>query len=114
MLGGMSWELQTASYYKSLNEGVRSGAWRAPYHSAEDIFATSVDFLTEIEKLQLSASGSETATILSNAGKIFRTGRRAIFNDLLPTPMPKSPPDIEANIDIPASCILPIGYRLKT
>jgi aspartate racemase len=95
MLGGMSWE-STASYYKSLNEGVK--AELGGLHSAK-IFLYSVDF-DEIEKLQHQGKWAETATILSSAAKSLEQAG-ADFLMICTNTMHKVAPDIEANIDIP-------------
>ncbi|WP_299022796.1 aspartate/glutamate racemase family protein, partial [uncultured Photobacterium sp.] len=69
MLGGMSWE-STASYYKAINEGVKSEL--GGLHSAK-ICLYSVNF-DEIEKLQHEGKWNETALILSNAAKSVEAG----------------------------------------
>ncbi|EPM38414.1 hypothetical protein M272_05115 [Vibrio natriegens NBRC 15636 = ATCC 14048 = DSM 759] len=69
MVGGMSWE-STASYYKALNEGVKSRL--GGLHSAK-ICLYSVDF-DEIEKLQHPGKWSETALILAEAAKSVERG----------------------------------------
>ncbi|ANQ21856.1 aspartate racemase [Vibrio natriegens] len=95
MLGGMSWE-STASYYKALNEGVRSrlGGLHSP-----KICLYSVDF-DEIEKLQHQGKWSETALILAEAAKSVERGG-ADFLMICTNTMHKVVPEIESQISIP-------------
>ncbi|MCH8264075.1 MAG: aspartate/glutamate racemase family protein, partial [Proteobacteria bacterium] len=64
LLGGMSWE-STASYYRVLNEGIKSAL--GGFHSAR-IAMVSVDF-DEIEKLQHTGSWEQMAQLLAAAAK---------------------------------------------
>ncbi|MEE3877742.1 aspartate/glutamate racemase family protein [Vibrio sp. YYF0003] len=95
MLGGMSWE-STASYYKALNEGVKSRL--GGLHSAK-ICLYSVDF-DEIEKLQHQGKWSETALILAEAAKSVERGG-ADFLMICTNTMHKVVPEIESKISIP-------------
>ena len=95
MLGGMSWE-STASYYKAINEGVKSEL--GGLHSAK-ICLYSVNF-NEIEKLQHEGKWNETALILSNAAKSVEAGG-ADFLVICTNTMHKVVPEIEAEISIP-------------
>lgn len=95
MLGGMSWE-STASYYKALNEGVKSQL--GGLHSAK-ICLYSVDF-DEIEKLQHQGHWSETALILAEAAKSVERGG-ADFLMICTNTMHKVVPEIESQISIP-------------
>ncbi|CAM3604154.1 Aspartate racemase [Vibrio aerogenes CECT 7868] len=95
MLGGMSWE-STASYYKAINEGVKSEL--GGLHSAK-ICLYSVNF-DEIEKLQHEGKWNETALILSNAAKSVEAGG-ADFLIICTNTMHKVVPEIEAEISIP-------------
>ncbi|GAB3535638.1 aspartate/glutamate racemase family protein [Photobacterium alginatilyticum] len=95
MLGGMSWE-STASYYKAINEGVKSEL--GGLHSAK-ICLYSVNF-DEIEKLQHEGKWNETALILSNAAKSVEAGG-ADFLMICTNTMHKVVPEIEAEISIP-------------
>jgi aspartate racemase len=95
MLGGMSWE-STASYYKALNEGVKSQL--GGLHSAK-ICLYSVDF-DEIEKLQHQGKWPETALILVEAAKSVERGG-ADFLMICTNTMHKVVPEIESQISIP-------------
>ena len=95
MLGGMSWE-STASYYKALNEGVKSRL--GGLHSAK-ICLYSVDF-DEIEKLRHQGKWSETALILAEAAKSVERGG-ADFLMICTNTMHKVVPEIESQISIP-------------
>ncbi|WP_413113517.1 aspartate/glutamate racemase family protein [Thaumasiovibrio sp. DFM-14] len=95
MLGGMSWE-STASYYKAINEAVKSEL--GGLHSAK-ICLYSVDF-NEIEKLQHAGEWNETAQILANAAKSVEAGG-ADFLLICTNTMHKVVPEIEAEISIP-------------
>ncbi|MFZ6039875.1 aspartate/glutamate racemase family protein [Vibrio natriegens] len=95
MVGGMSWE-STASYYKALNEGVKSRL--GGLHSAK-ICLYSVDF-DEIEKLQHQGKWSETALILAEAAKSVERGG-ADFLMICTNTMHKVVPEIESQISIP-------------
>ena len=64
LLDGMSWE-STASYYRAINEGVKSTL--GGLHSAK-IVMYSVDF-EPIEKLQHAGYWQSTANILSQAAR---------------------------------------------
>ncbi|MDE1211988.1 aspartate/glutamate racemase family protein [Vibrio aestuarianus] len=95
MLGGMSWE-STASYYKAINEGVKSEL--GGLHSAK-ICLYSVNF-DEIEKLQHQGSWQETASILTASAKAVEAGG-ADFLIICTNTMHKVANEIEANISIP-------------
>jgi len=95
LLGGMSWE-STASYYKTLNEGIK--AELGGLHSAK-ICLYSVDF-DEIEKLQHQGKWMETAVILSEAAKSVELAG-ADFLMICTNTMHKVAPEITANISIP-------------
>jgi len=95
MLGGMSWE-STASYYKAINDGIKSEL--GGLHSAR-ICLYSVDF-DEIEKLQHEGKWDETALILSDAAKSVEAGG-ADFLVICTNTMHKVVPEIEAEISIP-------------
>ncbi len=95
MLGGMSWE-STASYYRALNEGVKSRL--GGLHSAK-ICLYSVDF-DEIEKLQHQGNWSATALILTEAAKSVERGG-ADFLMICTNTMHKVVPEIESKISIP-------------
>lgn len=95
LLGGMSWE-STASYYKTLNEGIK--AKLGGLHSAK-ICLYSVDF-DEIEKLQHQGKWTETAVILSQAAKSVELAG-ADFLMICTNTMHKVAPEIAANISIP-------------
>jgi aspartate racemase len=95
MLGGMSWE-STASYYKAINEGVKSEL--GGLNSAK-ICLHSVNF-DEIEKLQHAGDWDKTALILSNAAKSVEAGG-ADFLIICTNTMHKVVPEIEAEITIP-------------
>lgn len=69
MLGGMSWE-STLSYYKIINESVRTSL--GGLHSAK-ICLYSVDF-DEIEKLQHQGKWSETADVLTASAMSVEAG----------------------------------------
>lgn len=95
MLGGMSWE-STASYYRALNEGVKSAL--GGLHSAK-ICMVSVDF-DEIEKLQHAGDWDKTGAILSSAAKSVEAGG-ADFLLICTNTMHKVASQIEQNISIP-------------
>ncbi len=95
MLGGMSWE-STASYYKALNEGVKSAL--GGLHSAK-ICMVSVDF-EEIEKLQHADDWDSTAVILAQAAKSIEDGG-ADFLLICTNTMHKVADQIEEKISIP-------------
>jgi aspartate racemase len=95
MLGGMSWE-STASYYKAINEGVKSKL--GGLHSAK-ICLYSVNF-NVIEQLQHEGKWCETAQILSNAAKSIEAGG-ADFLLICTNTMHKVAPEIDAAISIP-------------
>lgn len=95
MLGGMSWE-STASYYKALNDGIKSKL--GGLHSAK-ICMYSVNF-AEIEKLQHEGNWAETANILSKAAKSVEAGG-ADFLLICTNTMHKVADEIQANISIP-------------
>ena len=95
LIGGMSWE-STASYYKALNEGVKSEL--GGLHSAK-IILYSVDF-AEIESLQHKGAWDETAVMLSDAAKVVEAGG-ADFLMICTNTMHKVAPQIQASINIP-------------
>jgi len=95
MLGGMSWE-STASYYKAINEGVKSEL--GGLNSAK-ICLYSVNF-DEIEKLQHQGDWDKTAQILTQAAKSVEAGG-ADFIIICTNTMHKVVPDIEREIAIP-------------
>jgi len=95
MLGGMSWE-STVSYYKAINEGVKTKL--GGLHSAK-ICLFSVDF-DEIEQLQHKGKWSETASILSDAAKSVENGG-ADFLLICTNTMHKVATEIQAIISIP-------------
>lgn len=69
LLGGMSWE-STVSYYRALNEGVKTAL--GGLHSAK-LCLYSVDF-AEIERLQHVGDWDTTADILSRAARSVEAG----------------------------------------
>ena len=95
LLGGMSWE-STASYYKEINQGVKTTL--GGLHSAK-ICLYSVDF-DEIEKLQHQGNWEETAKILSNAATRIQAGG-ADFLLICTNTMHKVADQIEESINIP-------------
>lgn len=95
MIGGMSWE-STLSYYKAINEGVRSAL--GGLHSAK-ICLYSVDF-DEIEKLQHQGDWGKTAVILTDAAKSVAAGG-ADFIIICTNTMHKVIAEIEAQISVP-------------
>ena len=95
MLGGMSWE-STASYYKAVNEGIKSEL--GGLHSAK-IALYSVDF-DAIEKLQHEEKWEETAQILSQAAQAVEAAG-ADFLLICTNTMHKVAPQIEKKIRIP-------------
>lgn len=95
LLGGMSWE-STASYYKALNEGVKSKL--GGLNSAK-VVLFSVNF-DEIEKLQHQGKWDETAVLLSDAAEsVEKAG--ADFLMICTNTMHKVVPEIESRISIP-------------
>jgi len=95
MLGGMSWE-STASYYKAINEGIKSEL--GGLHSAR-ICLYSVNF-DEIEQLQHQGDWDKTAQILTQAAKSVEAGG-ADFIIICTNTMHKVVPEIEREITIP-------------
>ena len=95
MLGGMSWE-STASYYKVINEGVKTELGGL---SSAKICLYSVNF-DEIEKLQHQGKWDETALILVEAAKSVEAGG-ADFLIICTNTMHKVASEIESNISIP-------------
>lgn len=95
LLGGMSWE-STASYYKAINEGIKSKL--GGLHSAK-ICLYSVNF-DEIEKLQHQGNWDETAVILSDAAKLVEAGGADLLLICTNT-MHKVADEIQSNIKIP-------------
>jgi len=95
LLGGMSWE-STASYYKALNEGVKS---RLGGLNSAKVVLFSVNF-DKIEKLQHQGKWDETAVLLSDAAKsVEKAG--ADFLMICTNTMHKVVPEIESRISIP-------------
>ena len=95
LLGGMSWE-STATYYRLVNEGVKSAL--GGLHSAK-LCLYSVDF-DEIETLQHAGDWGKTADILSDAARgVAAAG--ADFLVLCTNTMHKVAPEIERRIPIP-------------
>lgn len=95
VLGGMSWE-STASYYKALNEGVKSRLGRL---NSAKVVLFSVNF-DEIEKLQHQGKWDETAVLLSDAAEsVEKAG--ADFLMICTNTMHKVVPEIESRISIP-------------
>lgn len=95
MLGGMSWE-STATYYRALNEGVKSAL--GGLHSAK-ICMVSVDF-DVIEKLQHTGDWDKTGVILSEAARSIEAGG-ADFLLICTNTMHKVATQIQQNISIP-------------
>jgi len=95
LLGGMSWE-STASYYKTINSGIKQAL--GGLHSAK-IAMVSVDF-HEIEQLQHKGEWGETASILSSAAQSIEAAG-ADFLLICTNTMHKVADDIQANISIP-------------
>ena len=95
LLGGMSWE-STASYYRVLNEGIKSAL--GGFHSAR-IAMVSVDF-DEIEKLQHTGSWKQMAQLLAAAAKSVEAAG-ADFLLICTNTMHKVAPQIEQAISIP-------------
>lgn len=95
MLGGMSWE-STASYYKAINEGIKSNLGGL---SSAKICLYSVNF-AEIEKLQHEGKWDETALILTKAAQFIEAGG-ADFLLICTNTMHKVADQIQANISIP-------------
>ena len=95
LLGGMSWE-STASYYRVLNEGIKSAL--GGFHSAR-IAMVSVDF-DEIEKLQQAGDWEQMAQLLAAAAKSVETAG-ADFLLICTNTMHKVAPQIEQAISIP-------------
>ena len=95
LLGGMSWE-STASYYRVLNEGIKSAI--GGFHSAR-IAMVSVDF-DEIEKLQHAGSWEQMAQLLAAAAKSVEAAG-ADFLLICTNTMHKVAPQIERAISIP-------------
>ncbi|GAB5501129.1 MAG: aspartate/glutamate racemase family protein [Pseudohongiellaceae bacterium] len=95
MLGGMSWE-STSTYYRLLNEGVKSRL--GSLHSAQ-LCLYSVDF-AEIERLQRTGDWQATADILGRAARQVEAGG-ADFLLICTNTMHKVAPEIAASINIP-------------
>lgn len=95
MLGGMSWE-STATYYRVLNEGIKSAL--GGFHSAR-IAMLSVDF-DEIEKLQHAGDWEQMAQLLGAAAKSVEAAG-ADFLLICTNTMHKVAPQIEQSISIP-------------
>ena len=95
LLGGMSWE-STATYYRVLNEGIKSAL--GGFHSAR-IAMVSVDF-DEIEKLQRAGSWEQMAQLLAAAAKSVEAAG-ADFLLICTNTMHKVAPQIERAISIP-------------
>ncbi len=95
LLGGMSWE-STATYYRVLNEGIKSAL--GGFHSAR-IAMVSVDF-DEIEKLQQAGDWEQMAQLLAAAAKSVESAG-ADFLLICTNTMHKVSPQIEQAISIP-------------
>jgi aspartate racemase len=95
LLGGMSWE-STLSYYRKINEGVRSTL--GGLHSAK-IAMYSVDF-EPIERMQHAGDWMGTAKTLAEAAKSIEAAG-ADFLVLCTNTMHKVAPEIESAISIP-------------
>ncbi|MCH7817907.1 MAG: aspartate/glutamate racemase family protein, partial [Proteobacteria bacterium] len=95
LLGGMSWE-STATYYRILNEGIKSAL--GGFHSAR-IAMVSVDF-DEIEKLQQAGDWEQMAQLLGAAAKSVEAAG-ADFLLICTNTMHKVSPQIEQAISIP-------------
>ncbi len=95
MIGGMSWE-STVSYYKAVNEGVKSAL--GGLHSAK-VSLYSVNF-DEIEKLQREGRWDDAGMILAQAAKSVEAGG-ADFLMICTNTMHKVLPQIEDAINIP-------------
>ncbi len=95
MIGGMSWE-STVSYYKAINEGVKSAL--GGLHSAK-ICLYSVNF-EQIEKLQREGHWDEAGVILAQAAQSVEAGG-ADFVMICTNTMHKVLPHVEAAIHIP-------------
>lgn len=95
MLGGMSWE-STASYYKALNEGVKSTL--GGLNSAK-VCLYSVNF-DEIEQLQREGNWEQAGEVLAQAAQFVEAGG-ADFLMICTNTMHKVLPQIEAAITIP-------------
>ncbi|HIA58429.1 MAG TPA: aspartate/glutamate racemase family protein [Gammaproteobacteria bacterium] len=95
MLGGMSWE-STATYYRILNEGIKSAL--GGFHSAR-IAMVSVDF-DEMEKLQHTGDWEQMARLLGAAAKSVEAAG-ADFLLICTNTMHKVAPQIEQAISIP-------------
>lgn len=95
LLGGMSWE-STQTYYRLINEGVKSRL--GGLHSAK-LVLYSVDF-AEIEALQQRGDWAATARILSDAALSLQKAG-ADFLVIGTNTMHKVAPEIEQAIDIP-------------
>jgi len=95
LLGGMSWE-STLSYYRALNEGIKTVL--GGLHSAK-LCLYSVDF-AEIERLQHAGDWDATAEILSQAARSVEAGG-ADFVLIGTNTMHKVAPQIAAAISIP-------------
>ena len=95
MLGGMSWE-STATYYRVLNEGIKSAL--GGFHSAR-IAMVSVDF-DEMEKLQHTGGWEQVARLLGAAAKSVEAAG-ADFLLICTNTMHKVSPQIEQAISIP-------------
>jgi len=95
MLGGMSWE-STASYYKTINQGVKQ---KLGGLSSAEVCLYSVNF-EEIEKLQHAGQWDETALILSKAAQSVEAGG-ADFLIICTNTMHKVAEQIQRNISIP-------------
>ncbi|MBV56574.1 MAG: aspartate racemase [Gammaproteobacteria bacterium] len=95
MLGGMSWE-STATYYRILNEGIKSAL--GGFHSAR-IAMVSVDF-DEMEKLQHTGGWEQMARLLGAAAKSVEAAG-ADFLLICTNTMHKVAPQIDQAISIP-------------
>lgn len=95
LIGGMSWE-STASYYQTLNQGIKKQL--GGLHSAK-IILHSVDF-SEIERLQHQQRWDELGDILSTAALNIESSG-ADFLMICTNTMHKVAPIIESSVTIP-------------
>ncbi|WP_111413080.1 aspartate/glutamate racemase family protein [Billgrantia lactosivorans] len=95
LLGGMSWE-STVSYYRALNEGVKTAL--GGLHSAK-LCLYSVDF-AEIERLQHAGDWDATAEILCRAARRVEAGG-ADFLLIGTNTMHKVAPQVAEAVSIP-------------
>ncbi len=113
LIGGMSWE-STATYYRLLNEGIKT--IYGGFHSAK-ILLYSVDF-AEIEALQSAARWEEAGLLLADAAcRLERAGADCLM--ICTNTMHKVADQVAASIRIPllhiadatAECIVADGLK---